>query len=481
MGIAAPLRHKTAIGRSDYSKPVRLALENGLLTEDDSFFDYGCGKGEDVKRLKRAGLECCGWDPVFFPQVQHRVADVVNLGYVVNVIEDRGERETALKEAWKLAGRLLMVSARLSHEQNEANLKAYGDGFLTTRNTFQKFYDQHELKDWIASTLEVLPVPAAPGVFFVFRDDSLRESFEASRFRHRVQVPRIQKADIFFEEHKDTLEPLIGFFLERGRLPGEDELANASEVKEVFGSLKRAFSVVRQVMPDEKWEEISAERKQDFLVYLALSKFGKRPRFSEMSVGMRLDTKAFFGKYTAACKSADELLFAAGDTRVVDGACTQSKCGKLTHDALYIHLSGIAEIPPVLRVYEGCARVYIGDVEGATLVKLHRDKPKVSYLAYPDFDKKPHPPLTGALVISLNTFDVHYYDYSGAENPAILHRKETFVPEGYPGRWKFARLTKSEERKGLFEEPRSIGRKKNWESLLASKGVRLRGHRLVRE
>jgi hypothetical protein len=43
----------------------------------------------------------------------------------------------------------------------------------------------------------------------------------------------------------------------------------------------------------------------------------------------------------------------------------------------------------------------VGTVEGANLVKLHRLKPKVSYLAYPEFDGDPA--LAGALVVPLNS------------------------------------------------------------------------------
>ena len=40
----------------------------------------------------------------------------------------------------------------------------------------------------------------------------------------------------------------------------------------------------------------------------------------------------------------------------------------------------------LLRVYEGCARAYLGEVEGANLIKLHRHSGKVSYLVDPDFE-----------------------------------------------------------------------------------------------
>ena len=51
----------------------------------------------------------------------------------------------------------------------------------------------------------------------------------------------------------------------------------------------------------------------------------------------------------------------------------------------------------------------------------------------------------------------------------------------YPGRNKFARLTAQEERRGLYADPAMIGTRKRWGELLESRGLRLRGHRLVRQ
>jgi hypothetical protein len=50
----------------------------------------------------------------------------------------------------------------------------------------------------------------------------------------------------------------------------------------------------------------------------------------------------------------------------------------------------------------------------------------------------------------------------------------------YPGREKFARLTKQEERHGLYEDTSRIGRRDGWNFALDEKQVQLRGHQLVR-
>lgn len=58
---------------------------------------------------------------------------------------------------------------------------------------------------------------------------------------------------------------------------------------------------------------------------------------------------------------------------------------------MYLHCSALESLEPLLRIYEGCARAYLGTIEDANVVKLHRFSGEVSYLAYPDFDTDPHP------------------------------------------------------------------------------------------
>ena len=202
-------RHQTALSRPALSRPLRLAFEDGLVNGETDVFDYGCGRGDDLRYLAERGIRCRGWDPAYRPNEKRGDSDIVNLGYVVNVIEDVGERASALQNAWRLARRLLVVASRLEIEADGDVGPIYGDGYLTRRRTFQKFFTQQELREWIDQTLGVSSVAAGPGVFYVFRDPGLRETFVASRYRRRTAAPRIRKSDVLFQQHQDLLEPLI--------------------------------------------------------------------------------------------------------------------------------------------------------------------------------------------------------------------------------------------------------------------------------
>ena len=216
------------------------------------------------------------------------------------------------------------------------------------------------------------------------------------------------------------------------------------------------------------------------LVYLALGRFRRRPPISALPIGLRRDIRSFFGSYTDACRRADDLLFRAGDADAVNDACRRSAVGKLLPNALYIHRTALEALDPLLRVYEGCARAYLGEIEGADLIKLHRHSGKVSYLAYPDFDADPHPALLRSIKLNLRTREIESTDYAASANPPILHRKEAFLLPDDPRRSKFERLTRQEERAGLLDETATIGTRAGWAERLRERGYALRGHRLVR-
>jgi DNA phosphorothioation-associated putative methyltransferase len=472
-------RHKTALSRTELSRPVRQALADAVVKPGTTVFDFGCGLGGDVRRLCDSGYDCVGWDPTHRPTAVRRASDIVNIGYVVNVIERPEERAEALREAWSLARKVLVVAARLKEEAKGTPLEAYEDGGLTRTGTFQKFFDQSELREWINQVLGVGSVAAAPGVFYVFREEAEREAFLATRFRRRSTAPRLRRSDVLFEQHRAVLEPLMAFLAERGRLPGDEELPEAAAIRDAVGSLKQAFRLIQRVTGQDQWQQVNLERAEDLLVYVGLARFDRRPKMSALSKSMQFDVRAFFGNYTRACEEADELLFALGQRELLQAALAGAEVGKGTPNGLYVHASAVSSLPTLLRLFEGCARTFLGAVEGANIIKLHRESPQVSYLSYPEFDKAPHPALASSVIVDLQTFRVAARDYSQSKNPPILHRKELFVSADYPLREKFERLTRQEEKAGLYDSTDTIGTRDGWLQALKSRSVQLRGHRLV--
>jgi DNA phosphorothioation-associated putative methyltransferase len=473
-------RHRAAISRVTASKPVRLAVEANLFPADTTYFDYGCGHGADIEYIKRLGHSSSGWDPYYRPDQDRVAADVVNLGYVINVIEDTAERREALINAWGLTQNVLIVAAQVLINDRTRGVIAYGDGIITSRNTFQKYYEQEELKAYIDQVLGVDAIPVALGIYFVFRDDAQAEGFRASRFRSRAKSPKVRLQVSTFEEYKALLQPLMDFYTDRGRLPTLEEMSAESlgPLQEQFGSIKRAFKVILQATDAGEWDAIADKRRSDLMVYLALSHFGKRPKFRELSTAVQADVKALFGSYQQACNAADLMLMSLGQTSLIAERCRQSPIGQQRPNSLWVHVSALDQLDPLLRLYEGCAARTIGRPEEATAVKFHIQNPKITYLVIPNFDKVAHPPLKTAMTIPLQDLRVRYRDYD-PDNPPVLHQKDQLLMPDYPDYGKFAKLSQQERNWGLLDDVKAIFYQRGWQQCLAQNGAELRGHRVV--
>jgi DNA phosphorothioation-associated putative methyltransferase len=476
--VEVAARARTALKRITLSRPVRLAVDDGLIAAGStSVLDYGCGRGGDIARLTRVGVRCAGWDPHHRPDGAIEPSDVVNLGYVVNVIEDPQERQDTLRRAWELTGQVLLVSARLNTESPDLEGVPFGDGVRTSAGTFQKLYTQDELRSWVDSTLCVRSAAAAPGVLLVFRHPAIEQEWLLRRVRRSRRTAPVSRG--LLAQHEDLLRPLVEFVSERGRLPRAMELDARPAIEREFGTLRNAFAVLRRVTGTEPWDRIRDERSQDLLVFLALSRFDRQPRLKDLPEEIRYDVRDLFGSHAAACRQADRLLRELANQDRVRAAAAASPVGKRLPNALYLHMDAFDRVLPILRVLDGAARRLIGEVAASTVAKLHLDRPAVSYLEYPDFDTVPHPALRCGHLVKLDRLRCDFRDYARHANPPILHRKELLLPLDDPRRERFAALTRQEERAGLYERPEEIGTQRAWQRRLDARGLRYSGHRLL--
>jgi len=174
-------RHKTAIDRDKLSQPLQVLARHGYLTGEYTVLDYGCGKGDDVRELEAHGIDISSWDPVYNPEGNLVSSDLINLGYVLNVIEDREERDEALRRAWEYADKLLIVSVMVAGEATIRQFTPYKDGVVTRRNTFQKYYSQGEFRSYLEHTLDAKATPVGQGIFILFKDEMEEQTFLLKR------------------------------------------------------------------------------------------------------------------------------------------------------------------------------------------------------------------------------------------------------------------------------------------------------------
>ena len=475
-------RHKTALARYELSKPVRTLLEYGLLRPDTTFFDYGCGQGADIHGLLALGHQADGWDPVHRPQAPQRKSAIVNLGYVLNVIEDPAERLETLVRAHNLTERILVVSALINETVDTGTAVPYQDGVLTNRHTFQKYFDQQELQQYIEDALEVTAVPVALGIFYVFRDPIAEQEFLERRNRRvidwtqlrlktglsvREERPRRVRIDPF-DQHAELLESYWSRMLELARPPTALEFDRFNELRQALGSPRRAERLLFKRFGPDAYQLAQSARKTDLLLYLALANLRKRVPFSHLPPGLRIDIKTFHGDYRRALERGRELLFAAGDPDEIELACEDATLGWQDAQALYIARRLLDRLPPLLRAYVACAEALYGDVRQADLIKLHKTSGKVTFLLYDNFEDRPLPELRLRIKVNLRTRWVQAFDHSAQGQ--LLYFKERFLEPEHPDATALQELSAELLRLGVQERDGLGPSKQVLQSLLERAG-----------
>jgi DNA phosphorothioation-associated putative methyltransferase len=441
---SAVFRHRTALSRYALSAPVQCLARYGLLNDQHDFFDYGCGRGDDVRNLTASGLIARGWDPYFAPDEDRVVADLVNLGFVINVIENHEERIDALLGAYRLTRKLLVVSVMLFN-QNALRGQSYNDGIVTRRGTFQKYYTQAEIKQFIGNVLDEDPLPVGPGMFFVFRDQELEQHFLCARQRNagavarlRVASPRpfrLAKPDRY-AEYEPALDALWTQWLTLGREPDASELTDTAPSLEGFGSLGKARRYLLAHRDNALLDAARRIRQDDLTVYFALQRFGRRKPYRHLEPGLQRDIKALFGDYATVRQAAQNLLFRIADTEALLAACqsaAEQGLGWLEPgESLQLPTRWVNRLSPLLRVYIGCASVLYGDMEQADLLKIHIHSGKLTLMKFDDFENKPLPHLIERVKIKLREQDFDLFQYGDEFIPPYLYRKSRYINEEFP-------------------------------------------------
>jgi DNA phosphorothioation-associated putative methyltransferase len=408
-------RHKTAIVRRDLSQPMQLLMRLGVVAAGRSVFDYGCGQGADVDALVSQGFDAFGWDPHHAPSGLRKTADVVNLGFVINVIEDPRERIETLKASWGFALRALCVAVMPLGKSSTAGHRPFRDGFLTSRGTFQRYFEQQELRALVEGATRETPLALAPGIVVAFRDKDLEQEVlfrrrsgtmvavvlprpparERSAPAPRARRERVAVERVPLRERIGTvLLSLRAMAIGLGRLPEPEEIPDgelAVLLSQRTGS-QRALDIIRDDLGgDAEFQRVSQSRRQDLLVHLALTQVPGAPRYKTLPRSIQADIRAFFRSHTTALEEGRRLLFAAGHrsgVRADAEAASSARLGGIWAQKFFRFRSSVLpKLPARLRVMVGCAEVLQGGVDAADFVDIHLEEPRVTMVVCDDIEQ----------------------------------------------------------------------------------------------
>jgi DNA phosphorothioation-associated putative methyltransferase len=490
------LRHRTALVRYALSTPMEALRQHGFLDGKRRIFDYGCGRGGDLTQLRQLGVSAAGWDPHFAPSAPLQPADIVNLGFVLNVIESQPERAEALRGAWGLTGVLMVVGVLIGGRSAWEKHRLFRDGVVTSKGTFQKYFSQDELRAYLELHTGRRPIALAPGLFFVFRDDEDEQAFLAERQRsHRpirpslvrppkeqrparpARVPRESRPTRDrWEPFREVIEAYWLRCIDLGRPPEPPEFEREVEIR-AAGSAARVLAHCMERFGDAPLMNARRRRMSDLLVWMALAAFERRQSSQKLPQGLRTDIRIFWGGWSKAQDAAKELLFSAGDRDTLLRAAGEADAaghGVLEgNHALFVRGGAVSSLPAVLRVYVGCAGLLAGAPEAADLLKVHLQGGKLTLMNYDDFSR-PIPDLVERVKVDLRRAGIQFFSYDSPQfAPQPLLRKARLLAIDDPDRQRCERLETQLVKHG-FDLDEFLDRP-TFELRLASKGLVQRG------
>ena len=357
---------------------------------------------------------------------------------------------------------VLSVSAML-WSSTAAKGRPFGDGYLTSINTFQKYFNQGELQNFIESVLDEQAIPVGPGVFFVFKDRYLEQQFLSGRQSDPSRAPRLLAARQILpralrvtktaktrpEEdpaRRAEADAIWSLALTLGRLPESHEYPRAAEAAALFGSWQRAIRAATRQTDHDLLQQAASARSDEIRAFFAMQAFGRRKPLRDLEPRLQRDVKAFFGSLGVAELEGRRLLHQCAEVAAIKAACERAASMGLgwldTDHSLQLHTSLVPRLDPILRVYVGCATALYGDVSSADLVKIHIQSGKLTLIRFDDFVGKPLPRMLERVKVKLREQDLDYFEYGGQFPPPFLYFKSRYINEeflGFPEQQEFDR------------------------------------------
>jgi DNA phosphorothioation-associated putative methyltransferase len=447
-------------------------------------------------------------------------ADFVNLGFVVNVIEDPAERVEALVGAFKLARRALVVGVMLYGSDTAG--KPFRDGFLTSRNTFQKYFTQAEFKDYLEQVLARPAFMVGPGVAFVFASAEAEQQFSAGRYRSnglasRLLATRVPKGRVVREPRpprkprparepkpakapreatplraerqlaatRPLLDTLWALALDLGRFAEPEEVSDLAAVLRTLGSLASAEKIIAKHYDLSLLESAAKTRTDDLRLFMATQQFAKRPPYGKLEPRLQRDIKAFFGDYKSAQDAGLRLLVEAAEPPIILAACKDAAArghGWLDGEhSLQLHLSMVERLPAVLRAYVTCGLILWDSLTDVQLVKIHIGSGKLTLMEFDGFDESPIPLLRRRIKVHVRRLNYEIFEYGSAAFPKpALYRKSRYLNEDYPGYAEQLAFDEALERHKLISDDERDPSPERLSALLEVKRLAIRGVSLIR-
>lgn len=430
-------RHRTALKRKKLSSCMGALVDTSLISLESEIFDYGCGRGDDVSILLKSKFSnVSGWDPHFVPNNPIPTAsEYVTLSFVLNVIEHPHERHEVLKKAYGIASKALVFSVMFEHQAYLKFSKPMNDGFVSSRNTFQKYYDHDEILALINEQLSENAIKLASGVYIVFKDKELEQEYLFKRQLGLLVDTPSQTADdsvdIYVTPLVDKMRDQIMSF---GRMPMLSELPNelTSQLSKSAVPYTRLSRLALSQISLAELQTVGEVFASEILVFLAINMFQRRVKYGSLPKKLQNDVKVHFGSLQKAEDAAEKLLFSLSDTGALIFSAVNAekdRLGRLVGDKFCLHYRNLSKLPVDLRLFAKISERLHRPVKETEIIQLHLDTKKMSYLTVNDFDESPLPRIASREIVKFSNQEVSKFSHEERNDVRILYQKSMYMEE----------------------------------------------------
>ena len=428
-------RHRTALKRKKLSSCMGALVDSSLVTNKSEIFDYGCGRGDDVAILGQNNFaKVSGWDPYFAnSNAIPGQSEFVSLSFVLNVIEDVDERYSVLKKAFKIASKALVFSVMLEHQNTLQFAYPFNDGYLTSINTFQKYYSAPEIEALVKEQLNETPIKLGPGIYIVFKDKSLEQEYLFKRqLGLLVETKTVVKDDVGDRFAEALVSKMAKTILSFGRVPILTELKPKfqEEISKARVSYNRLSRLALSQISISDLKHVREAFAAEILIFLAINRFDGRVRYGDLPEKFQIDVRVHFGSLKSANEEAERLLFSLSDTDgLISAALDAERAGQgyLIGTKFRCHSKQSERLPKNLRLFYKIGERLHRSITETDVIQLHLETKKMAFLIVNDFEKTALPRIHSREIINFATQDIVVVPHQEKEQVRILFRKSALM------------------------------------------------------
>ena len=428
-------RHRTALKRKKLSSCMGALVDSSLVTNKSKIFDYGCGRGDDVSILAQNNFEnVSGWDPYFAKDnAIPKKSEFVSLSFVLNVIEDADERHSVLKKAFKIASKALVFSVMLEHQNTLQFAYPFNDGYLTSINTFQKYYSAPEIEAVVKEQLNQTPIKLGPGIYIVFKDKSLEQEYLFKRQLGLLVETKTSVKDDAGDRFAEALvAKMVKTILSFGRVPKLTELKSKfqEEIAQARVSYNRLSRLALSQISISDLKHVREAFSAEILIFLAINRFDGRVKYGDLPEKFQIDVRAHFGSLRSANEEAERLLFSLSDTDGLISAALDAERaghGQLIGTKFRCRSNQCEKLPKNLRLFYKIGERLHRSISDTDIIQLHLETKKMAFLIVNEFEKSSLPRIHSREIVNFATQDIVVVPHQEKEQVRILFLKSALM------------------------------------------------------